>query len=157
MIKYKIIESSTTLNESDISEVESLLNKQLPKELKDFYLKNNGGEIEGNRYIYINEEGDEYGLKTFMPIKYKRTEGDSLLEHWTLTYYNQKRIPENYIVFAMDDGGAPFCCEIKTGHIYFADPDNDEDNLDDRMDFVCESLEEFINNMKTEEEFENLQ
>jgi hypothetical protein len=152
MIKYKIIKSSNKLNENDISEVELLLNKRLPKELRDFYLNNNGGKIDDDRYIYITKEGDDYGIQTFFPIKYKRFEDDSLLEKWTLTYCNEKRIPGNYIVFACDDGGAPFCCEIETGHIYFADPDNDEDNLEDRMDFICESLEEFINNMKTEEE-----
>lgn len=151
-MKHNIIESSTQLHENDISEVELLLNKKLPKELRDFYLNNNGGEIEGDRYIYMTKEENGYGVQTFFPIKYKRDEDDSLLEKWTMLFCNQKRIPENYIVFACDDGGAPFCCEIETGHIYFADPDSDEDNLEDIMDFICESLEEFINNMKTEEE-----
>jgi hypothetical protein len=157
MIKYKIIESSNKLNEGDLSEVETLLNKKFPKELRNFYLNNNGGEIEGDRFIYnVDKDDNEYAIQTFFPIKYKRTKGDSLLEKWTLMYCNEKRIPENYIVFGCDWGGAPYCCEIETGHIYFADPDNDDDNLENRMEFICTSLEEFINNMKTEDEFENL-
>ncbi len=154
MIKYQIIDSSIQLNNNDILEVEMLLNKKFPKELKDFYLTNNGGEIEGDRYIYITKEENGYGVQTFFPIKYKRNEDDSLLEKWTILFCNEKRIPENYIVFACDDGGAPFCCDVKMGHIYFADPDydDDDDNLDNRMTFICESLGDFINNMKTEEE-----
>ena len=73
MIKYKIIESSIKLSENDISEVESLLNKKFPKELRDFYLNNNGGEIEGDRFIYnIDKKDNEYAIQTFFPIKYKR-------------------------------------------------------------------------------------
>jgi uncharacterized protein YdgA (DUF945 family) len=106
MIKYKIIESSNKLNEGDLSEVETLLNKKFPKELRNFYLNNNGGEIEGDRFIYnVDKDDNEYAIQTFFPIKYKRTKGDSLLEKWTLMYCNEKRIPENYIVFGCDWGG----------------------------------------------------
>lgn len=153
MIKYEMTNSSIKITESDVYEAEKLLNKSLPIELKNFYLKNNGGRVEGNRYVYSDDQDKEYDVQTFFPIKYKRTEGDGLLEEQTLFYCNEKRlIPDNYIVFAMDGGGFPFCCDIQSGHIYFGNIENYDGDPEEIMEFICETLEDFINNMKTEEE-----
>lgn len=153
MIKYKLINSSQAIYEYNITEIEKLLNIKFPKDLQELYLTFNGGEIEGDKNVYISNSGTEYSIKTFMPIKYKRFTEDQLLEENTIYFINKKLVSNNYLIFSMDWGGFPFCYNLQYGSIYFANLETEESNK--RMEFVANSLEEFINGMKTEEEAYN--
>ncbi|KFA58430.1 hypothetical protein GAPWKB11_1553 [Gilliamella apicola] len=88
-----------------------------------------------------------------MPIKYKRFTEDQLLEENTIYFINKKLVSNNYLIFSMDWGGFPFCYDLQNGSIYFANLEIEES--DKRMELVANSLEEFINGMKTEEEAYN--
>lgn len=81
MIMQKFINTGKKLTIADIKEIERSINITFPDDLINLYLQYNGGEIEGKKYFYIDEKNDiDVSVKTFMPIKYKRTENDVLLE-----------------------------------------------------------------------------
>lgn len=77
------INCSKALLESDITEVEKKLGLIFPDELKNHYLRYNGGKFKGERCVFLYDNGNDYTIKYFMPIKYKRTDGDQLLETGT--------------------------------------------------------------------------
>jgi hypothetical protein len=153
MFKYKFINSGKTLTENDIQALEREIGQSLPEVLKDFYLQSNGGELEGERYVYLNEEtGGEFNVNTFLPIKYKRFEEDYLLEECFNFFVKEKEfMPPEFIPFAIDDGGYPYAVntrDLTVNICYLADIQENKKP----MRFVAPSLQEFVNGMVTEEE-----
>lgn len=69
MIKYKLINSSQAIYEYNITEIEKLLNIKFPKDLEELYLTFNGGEIEGDKNVYISNSGTEYSIKNIYANK----------------------------------------------------------------------------------------
>ncbi|TNH15593.1 SMI1/KNR4 family protein [Testudinibacter sp. TR-2022] len=150
-MKNNFVNSSKPLTEEDIKETEDLLEIKLPKDLKNLYLNSNGGEIEEDKSIFIDSDENDYNIKTFLPIKYKRSEGDQLLEENTIDFVLKKQlIPNGYIIFSIDWGGFPFCYDVNNGAIYFANLE--EEDSTHRIILIANSLEEFINGMITEDE-----
>lgn len=153
MFKYKFVNSSKQLSEEDLAFVEKEIGQPLPESLKEIYATSNGGELEGDRCVFVNSEtGVEFNVNTFLPIRYKRYEEDYLLEECFNFFVNEKKfMPPDFVPFAIDDGGYPFAVNVadSTVHIcYVADIENGESP----MRFVATSLQEFINGMLTEEE-----
>lgn len=153
MKKYKLKNSAKAINIEDIQSIENKFGIKITDELKEIYLEFNGGEIEEERYIYINEDTDmEVSIKTFFPIKYKRRNGDTTIEERIEFFIKEKKlIPPHYIPFAMDDGGYPFCQNVKNGKIYLGYLE-EFDGSESHMRETAPNLNHFISNMLTEEE-----
>ena len=153
MYKFKLIQASKSLTSKDIKKVEELIGCALPPSLKDFYINYNGGKISGNRNVFVDIEKDiEKEVNSFLPIKYKRFEGDSTLEESYDLFVNKKKlIPNGFIPFAMDSGGFRFCMDCESESIFFNNLDHIE-NPEGPMEFVSTSIVDFIAGMKTEKE-----
>ncbi|WP_444626674.1 SMI1/KNR4 family protein [Flavobacterium columnare] len=153
MYKYIFENTSLPLEKEDFIELSNKIKLNIPPDIINLYSIYNGGEIREDRYIYINEDTDmEVSVNTFFPIKYKRNENDSSIEERYDFFVNKKRlVPSNYIPFAMDDGGYPFCINIDNNKIYMAYLE-DYEETNSHMRLVSDSLEHFVNNMLTEEE-----
>jgi cell wall assembly regulator SMI1 len=152
MFKYNLVNSAPAVNEVDIKNVEEYIGCRFPNSLRELYLKFNGGEVDGKRKIFESPSGIELEVKTFLPIRKKRFEGDSLLEEsYDIFVRNKKLIPVGFILFAMDSGGFRYCINCGTEEIYFNNLDHFE-RSGGPMQLIASSLSEFIDGMVTEEQ-----
>ncbi|MFJ1430915.1 SMI1/KNR4 family protein [Capnocytophaga canimorsus] len=140
------INQSKSLETKDILEIEQKLSVEIPKYLKEFYLFTNGGEIKDDKCIFIDKNGNDYNIKTFLPMKYRRFEDDILFEELTIHFISKKLLQSNFLVFAIDWGGFPFCYNVDDDAIYFYDLDIGN------VLFLANSIREFLMNITTEEE-----
>jgi cell wall assembly regulator SMI1 len=153
MYKYKLIDGGRPLTIGEIENVEKQIGLKFPESLQTFYLLFNGGKVEKSRRIFVDREGDiEAEVKTFLPIKYKRFEGDSLVEESYELFVNRKRlIPPQFIPFAMDSGGFRYCVDSESEAVFF----NNLDHIEEpggAMEFIAPSIEVFVNGMLTEKQ-----
>ena len=63
MTNYNLVNSAKSVNEEDFVEIEREINIHFPVDLKMFYLKNNGGNVEGGKSIFLDKEGNDYSIK----------------------------------------------------------------------------------------------
>lgn len=153
MANFVFVNTAEKITIKDITYVEEKIKQKLPLEIVNHYLLFNGGELENDRCVYVDSENDiEADVKTFLPIKHKRFQGDSLLEDsYILFVFKKKIMPPNFIPFAMDNGGFRYCYNIDDFKIYLCDLDRIE-KPSGPMKLIAPSLNAFINGMKTEEE-----
>ena len=153
----KFINTGIKLTESDIMDVSKSMNLIFPKDLVELYILYNGGEIEGEKYFYIDENNDvDICVKLFLPMKYKQSENDILLEElYQSLAVEKKLIPLSYIPFAIDDGGYPYCINTNDGKIYIGYLEDYYVSPESTIRFISDSLIKFINGMKTENEAYN--
>jgi cell wall assembly regulator SMI1 len=148
------INTGETLTISDIREVEKNINITFPTDLVNLYLQYNGGEIDGNRYFYVDDYNDiDVSIKTFMPMKYKRNKNDVLLEEYYRLFAIEKTlIPLSHIPFAIDDGGYPYSINANDNKIYIGYIEDYDGTPESTTRFIANSLTEFIDGIKTEKE-----
>jgi SMI1 / KNR4 family (SUKH-1) len=162
MYKFDIINCSQRLTELEISTVEVIIGVNFPASLKNHYLLFNGGEIEGCRFYFIKadanlNEPNGFYLKYFYPIKYGNQDVETLLEeNYDELVIKQKVIPKNYIPIGDDISGWPICCRADNGWIYSLNRETLDENGNEELIHICDSLDEFINGMLTNEEFEDM-
>lgn len=146
------MEVSQALTKQEIVDLEQLIGEPLPKELEEFYLKNNGSIPTEGAIFYVDEEKDiDVSIKTFLPIKYKRSEGDVLFEDIYRTFIlGKKLISPDFIPFALDEGAYPYCYAIaeKSIHLFYMD---DLETEDGPMRFIASSLKKFMDGLTTED------
>lgn len=149
----KFEEAGQQVIKDDIAFVESIIGRPFPQDLKKFYLDNNGGVPTNGAIFYIDEENDiDVSVKTFLPIRHKRYEGDVLLEQAYKTFVVDKKLITNeFIPFAIDEGAFPYCYNIMSGSIYLFYMD-DLESKDGPMRFIASSLSDFINGLSTDRE-----
>ena len=64
MINYQITNSAPPITEADILDLEQKIGFCLPADIRNFYLKHNGGLVEeGDRNVYLDDSENEYTLK----------------------------------------------------------------------------------------------
>jgi hypothetical protein len=153
MVKYDFINSSEKLTPAELYWVEIEIGRSIPDVLKEFLLHHNGGELAGDKCVFVEQEsGGEFNVNTFLPVKYKRFEDDYLLEDcYKFFARNKKFMPPEFIPFAIDDGGYPFALNsenLSLSICYLADI---EENAQP-MRFVSETLANFINGLVNEDE-----
>lgn len=155
MNNYKLINCAQPLTLSQIHSVEEKLNIHFPSSLIELYLSYNGGIIEGDRNIYIAPGENDYYIKYFLPIDNKSKFPYIDFESVYNEYIIEKRIiPVDFIPFALDGGGWPFCINTLNSKIYIANLENFEENesLPIIMEEIAPSIKIFINDSTTEEE-----
>ncbi len=155
VIKFKFENCGKKLSEEDFAYVEKIIDQKLPDDLRKLYEKFNGGIVEGEKNVFVMETDDDFieaEVQLFMPMRYKLSKDDSLLEEdYVFNVKEKKFFKKHFIPFAFDGGGFPYCYNTKNGKIYLCNLDNFEDP-DGWMDYVAPSLASFINGMITEDE-----
>lgn len=153
IINYQITNSALPITEADILNLEHKIGFCLPADIRNFYLKHNGGKVEeGDRNVYLNDSEKEYTLKYIAPIKHSLSSSQYTVEKLWHTFIVEKElIQKKHIPFAIDSGGFPYCLDAETGRIFFANLEHYDDK-EKMMEPVAKSLIDFINGMKTEDE-----
>lgn len=153
----KIKESSKPITKEEIKNIEDKVKIKFPEEIINFYLKHNGGIMADNRDIYIDEINDiDVTLKLFLPMKYKRSDEDVLFEEFYEKIVLEKQlIPINYLPFAIDYGGNPYCINLNDGKVYIGYLEDYDGTPESTIRFISNDLLEFIDGMRTEEEAYN--
>jgi hypothetical protein len=140
------------LDESDFLFLENIIGNKLPADLRKLYLTGNGGDVIDDRCIFILDDDMEYGIDHFLPIKYKRFDGDLLLdEMYNLFCIEKELAPHGFLPIAIDGGGFPFCYDIKTGKIYFCNVEHFSKD-GSHIELICESLDCFLKNIVSEDD-----
>ena len=140
----RINDSLEILTDDDIKKVEKILNIELPRKIRNFYLKNNGGMPE--RDIFYSD-GYEYMVNEFYPLILKNM-GDSVVKvHREL----KDVLPDWFIVIGDDGGDGLYGFSIYTkelGAIYYWEGDYDYgENPENHVVYLSESIETFLDGM----------
>lgn len=150
----KFVNTGKSLTKYDIEEAGGSINVIFPQDLVRLYLQYNGGEVDGEKYFYTDEDSDiDVSVRAFLPMKYKRSEDDILLEDmYKIFAINKQLIPTSYIPFAIDEGGYPYCINIDDERIYIGYLEDYDGSPESTIRLISHSLMKFINGLKTEEE-----
>lgn len=138
------------LTDKDILEIETKYRFKFPIDIREHYLTYNGGEPE--RYVFVDDDGNEYIVQKFFPIKYKNHMGGGNLES-TLDRLREddKILPDWLMPFAVDLGGTLYCFssrEDELGSIYFWDHEYEYgEDSGEHISYLAESLLTFIESM----------
>ena len=148
IITNRFKHSGKVLNNNDFIQIESKYNFKFPKEVKELYMEFNGGEPE--KYIYIDEDGDDYVVQKILSIKYSE-KFTNTLEGYIESFRRDNIIPNWLIPFGYDPGGNIYCFSLQNdefGTIYFWDHEYDEnEDIDDHLIYLCDSILEFVNSL----------
>jgi len=143
MERYENVEKQ--LDKEVIQEFEQQFGVELPPDLTDFYLVNNGGNPP---FCYIEGEENVFGLDGFIPIKY----GSMTIGQLLKDYQNQGIWIDAKIPFANDPGGNIFFLSTSVADknsIYILPSENDPSKKDSYL-YVCKSFTVFLEGMTNE-------
>ena len=123
-------EKSLTAN--DFALIEQDLSIRLPAELKEHYLKYNGGTPKNS--VWHDPEGkwDENEVRDFLPFLYfsaKQDDPDFTINGTAKEEWNGQQLPRELLPFAIDWGGNYFCVNQLDEKIYYFIRDSWSDNL----------------------------
>jgi|SRR5215475_132511 len=140
------LSSGPTLTESDIIELERNLGYTLPAQLREFYLRHNGGYTKEN--IYIDEEGDDYEIQNFLQIGTGETSLPETIKRLT---GQRHLLKPDMVPFARESGGNLYCISLDSGAVWVWSAEDVEDSTD-AYSLIANSLNEFISGLVTAEE-----
>ena len=146
-MKFLTVNTSHPLSEEDFDKFEKHVGMTLSSEVREFYMKGNGGELSDDRCMYVSSDGYEFNIKNFLPMSYPRFDGDMTIEQaYELFVVRKSLVSDDYIPIAIDGGGFPFCLKKDSEGVYFADIESGE------LNFIESDLEKFVTKMVTEDE-----
>lgn len=123
----KLEDSSPQISVDELDKIEALLGISFPRALKTLWLISNGGIMEEGRRVYQSEHY-ENDIKYFLPILHTKRSGILTVDdYYKDLVVNKKHLSENFIPFAIDGGGFPYCVGINDGAVYFCDLENQEE------------------------------
>ena len=129
----------------DIKRVEHLLGIRLPQDLKEHYLRHNGGRPRPQFFV---KDGEAYDVEQFLPMN-TRSEGLTFENSYVVLVDQTPEFPRGYIPFACDSAGDYFMYSVTPksfGNIMFNSRADYGD--DDRFTFfLASTLREFINSL----------
>ena len=134
------------ISESELKNLESLIDHQLPLDFKEHYLIFNGGEPEYCLYVF---EGEPIVIQEFFLIAYG-DQGNTIEDHFKELVLEKKLIPDSLLPFGRDPSGDVYCLDMDSGKvtIYRAEylP-----NLSDCITEVAESMSYILNGLIEDE------
>lgn len=163
MSKLHLINLAQPVLENDLIDFECRFGIIIPDDLRQHYLKENGGFPDCHTMCYIPKDVDPCDangvtFNGFYPIKYTSTPEGSTLEANYSIYTNEQNLfnKDEYIPFAFDVSGFPLLMKFSDRAIYLLD--RDEVDNDDReiIEFIALSLQKFIDGLIPGDEFERL-
>lgn len=143
-IKNKVIRQCEGIKEQDLQDLEQEYNFKFPEDIKQFYLKYNGGRLE--KYCYMAQD-DTFIFSDFFSIKV----GHSTLNDKMSSNYIDDWWPKELIPFGYDGGGNSFCFHINSGQIYYIYEDTEDDDGIAPIEYVAPDFLSFIDNMDEDE------
>lgn len=136
------------LTQADLASVERRLGVILPADLKDHYLRHNGGRP-APRFFEKNDEW--YGVHYFLPMA-NGDAGDSFEASYSSLVLDNPLFPAGVIPFAVDEGGDYFVYSVRPesyGHILFVQSDYFEEP-DRYLVFLSPNLASFLDALAEE-------
>jgi hypothetical protein len=129
--KVKFKHSESPLAESEIMELEKILEIKFPKPVYALYLRTNGGEP--SHYLF---DPLDTSISEFMPLTASDPEITAVACYKDLVL-EQELVPRNLFPFAVDSCGDYFFVDTKSadGSVYFYDSEDDEPLIDLKMNF----------------------
>ena len=142
----KLVDSSPAVTADELGDIEASLGVSFPDILTSLWLISNGGKLEDGRRVYQSEKY-ENDIKYFLSILRANSPGLLTADGYYRTLVVDKKIlPANFLPFAIDGCGFPYCMNLDDGAVYFA-------NLESQKNiFLEQSLESFISKVITEDE-----
>ena len=143
----RIVDTSKSVTEADLQELEQVFNIKLPLSIKSHYLIYNGGFPE--KSLFIDKDGDEYSVDYFIEVKHNS--GNDLFETLRLLH-DPEVMPLWLIPFGYEAGGNLFCMSTRVednGVIYYYNHEFEYgDDPENHVTYLSPSLLEFINSLK---------
>lgn len=134
------------LSELDIKRIERRLGVHLPQDLKEHYLRHNGGRPRP-RFFVKDEEA--YDVKKFLPMNIEDDKGSTFEDTYIMMVDQTPEFPRGYIPFADDSSGDMFLYSVRPesfGNIMFISYEDYEDP-DRYVLFLAPTLKQFINSL----------
>lgn len=113
----KFSEAEDALSDADFVVVEQALGLSLPADLREFYALRDGGRP--SRPIYLDEDEDDYEVKTFYRMKHKVMHEPLVHETYRRLAVEKLLLPTRLIPFAADSGGNLYCMDVECSDIWF--------------------------------------
>lgn len=152
-MKYNFVDSKPQINQDILKSIESYFNIKLPNTYKDYLLEVNGGISKRNIFFFKNGENGSvthhwYGIRS-----------EPYFSLLSSMYERGIRYPNNFIAICDDSFGNKVLLSIRGsdyGKLYFWDHEREsyEGEKPDysNLTLIADSFEEFINNLKSEED-----
>lgn len=145
MTAVKIIDVAPSVGNTELNELETRFGFIFPDDLRQHYLRFNGGRPVPNLF----RKCDEYfPVNEFLPIKHGMR-GTRFEDTYVDLVQDNDLFPNNVIPIASDSGGDYFCCSLKPGEIgtiYFYQSDY-YDDPSKAVVYLADSLEIFLNSL----------
>lgn len=145
MATVKIIDAAPSVSDAQLNELETQLGFLFPDDLRQHYLRFNGGRPVPNLF----PKGDEYfSVNEFLPIKHGMR-GTRFEDTYADLVQGNDLFPKNLIPIASDSGGDYFCYSVepgKIGAICFYQSDYYDDPLR-AVIYLADNLEIFLNSL----------
>ncbi|HCT3783805.1 TPA: SMI1/KNR4 family protein [Proteus mirabilis] len=144
-----IIDSDLPLNESDISQLQSVVDFPIPIEYINFIKKYNGGKPEPDSFS-IKKIDDASTIDRFLGIKKEKNKSSDIM--YFIKLY-KKRIPSAYMPIAYDVGGNLILIELASdkAKVFFWDheleADEGEEARLDNIYYLADSINEFLSSL----------
>lgn len=155
MSRNAFLNCKQALTDADISAAEQEIGIRMPAELKQQYLRCNGGAPD--RRCWVRGEGwSPDCIAMFIPIRPigatdKEFGKKNLQRAMSLL---SEHLPPDFIPIANDDGGNLFCIDSATGSIYFYTMDTGETFNEKKKDLTS-SLAGFVEGLRAREDVED--
>lgn len=144
----KILDRKPNIEKSDMDDLEGRFGFSFPDDLRDFYLRGNGGRPVPNLFP---REGEYFAVHEFLPIKHGMR-GALFEDTYADLISESSFFPKASIPFAIDAGGDYFYYNLEPGNVgeicffqsdYFNDPSR-------AVVHLARSLAEFLDGLVAE-------
>lgn len=142
-IRNNITRQNAEIDEQDLRNLELTYSFRFPEDVKQFYLKYNGGQLEKCFYVLPD---DTFVFQSFYSVK----TGRSTLNEKMRLNYTDDWWPKELIPFGYDGGGNSFCFHAGNGQIYYVYEDDFDDDGKVLIKYLARDFISFINNMDEE-------
>lgn len=141
----KFLNTKPSISSADLDSVDKILGFPLPQDLRDHYLRFNGGHPVPSLFP---KDDELYGVNDFLPIKHGMR-GESFEDTYRSVVVGNELFPRHLIPFACDGGGDYFCYSMKPtemGAIYFHQSDY-YDDPERALVFLAKDLRTFLDSL----------
>ncbi|QGT84324.1 SMI1/KNR4 family protein [Pseudomonas coronafaciens] len=156
MMHFKLSKSDSTIGNSELEHLESVVGRSLSEAFKQFYIKHNGG-IPNKDWWDSNDEYEPIRVKRFKAVASEISvdaADTKFLGGCYISMVKKEVIPKTLLPFAIDDGGNFFCLDLADGNVCFYATDSFDSekstaiNQTEAYRWLAISFEKFVENLK---------
>lgn len=162
MTGLQLIKVAAPVSADDFAAIEAQFHILFPSTLKEHYLHHNGGVPDGFKMYYVPKgvspaDANEVTFNGFYPIRHKDRPKEATLEEKYVDFGERQALfdPKKYIPFGFDVSGFPLLMDFEKQRVFLLNRDVTDDADNEAIEFVANSLEEFIDGLMGEDEYEN--